>query len=99
MTQLATTLAVLVIGVLIGLAAVRGLAPRLHRFGAHVRGVDKLPTLGHGFTHFTLDIRPLHVRVSALVPHAAEPGHVWLSLEEAQRAAIPVPVRKILAQL
>ncbi len=71
----------------------------LQRFGAHVLGVDKLPTLGHGFTHFTLDIRPLHVMVSALVPHAAEPGHVWLSLAEAKRAAIPVPVRKILAQL
>lgn len=71
----------------------------LQRFGAHALGVEKLPTLGHGFTHFTLDIRPLHVRVSALVPHAAEPGHVWLSLDEARRAAIPVPVRKILAQL
>ena len=71
----------------------------LQRFGARALGVEKLPTLGHGFTHFTLDIRPLHVRVSALVPHAAEPGHVWLSLEEARRAAIPVPVRKILAQL
>jgi A/G-specific adenine glycosylase len=71
----------------------------LQRFGAHVRKVDKLPTLGHGFTHFTVDIRPLHVTVSALVPHAAEPGHVWLPLKEAQRAAIPVPVRKILAQL
>lgn len=71
----------------------------LQRFGARVRGVEKLPTLGHGFTHFTLDIRPLHVHVSALVPHAAEPGQVWVSLEEARRAAIPVPVRKILAQL
>jgi A/G-specific adenine glycosylase len=71
----------------------------LQRFGARVLAVDKLPTLGHGFTHFTLDIRPLHVHVSALVPHAAEPGQVWLSLAEARRAAIPVPVRTILAQL
>ncbi len=71
----------------------------LQRFGARVLGVEKLPTLGHGFTHFTLDIRPLHVHVSALVPHAAEPGQVWVSLEEARGAAIPVPVRKILAQL
>jgi A/G-specific adenine glycosylase len=71
----------------------------LQRFGAHVLAVEKLPTLGHGFTHFTLDIRPLRVHVSALVPHAAEPGQAWLSLAEAQRVAIPVPVRKILAQL
>jgi len=42
---------------------------------------------------------PLQVRVSALVPHAAEPGHVWLSLDEARGAAIPAPVKRILAQL
>ena len=71
----------------------------LQRFGAHVLEVRKLPTIGHGFTHFTLDIRPLHVQISALVPHAAEPGQVWVPLSEAGRAAIPVPVRKILAQL
>ncbi len=71
----------------------------LQRFGAHVLAVEKLPTLRHGFTHFTLDIRPLRVQVSALVPHAAEPGQAWLSLEEARRAAIPVPVKKILARL
>lgn len=71
----------------------------LRRFGTHVLSVEKLPTLAHGFTHFTLEIRPLHVHVSALVPHAAEDGQVWFSLDEAQQAAIPVPVRKILAQL
>lgn len=71
----------------------------LQHFGAHVLNIEKLPTLGHGFTHFTLDIRPLRVHVSALVPQAAEAGQVWLSLEDARQAAIPVPVRKILAQL
>ena len=71
----------------------------LQRFGAHVRAVEEMPVLAHGFTHFRLAIRPLHVRVAALVPHAAEPGRVWLPLADARRAAIPVPVRKILAQL
>lgn len=71
----------------------------LQRFGAHVLNVTKLPTIGHGFTHFTLDIRPLHVRVSALTPHVAEPGQIWLPLSEARQAAIPVPVRKILDAL
>jgi hypothetical protein len=37
--------------------------------------------------------------VSALVPEAAEPGVMWLSLEEARGAAIPAPVRRILAAL
>lgn len=71
----------------------------LQRFGGHVLKVKKLPTIRHGFTHFTLDIRPLHVQVSARTPHIAEPGQVWLPLGDARQAAIPVPVRKILAQL
>jgi A/G-specific adenine glycosylase len=71
----------------------------LKRFGAHVVEVEPLQTIAHSFTHFSLDIRPLRVKVSALVPSAAEPGQVWLSLEEARKAAIPAPVRRILAAL
>jgi A/G-specific adenine glycosylase len=71
----------------------------LKRFGAHVVEVEPLETLAHAFTHFSLDIRPLRIKVSALVPTAAEPGQVWLPVEEARRAAIPAPVRKILASL
>jgi len=71
----------------------------LKRFGTHVIEIDELPPIAHGFTHFKLDIRPLRLRVSALVPEAAEPGVMWLSLEEARGAAIPAPVRRILAQL
>ena len=71
----------------------------LKRFGARVLEVEPLPALAHGFTHFSLAIRPLHLRVSALVPQASEPGVTWLPLEEARGAAIPAPVRKILASL
>jgi A/G-specific adenine glycosylase len=71
----------------------------LKRFGAHVLEAEELPSIAHGFTHFKLDIRPLRLRVSALAPHAAEPGMTWLPLEEARGAAIPAPVRRILASL
>ena len=71
----------------------------LKRFGARVIEIETLPRIAHGFTHFKLDIRPLRLRVSALVPNAAEPGVVWLPLEEARGAAIPAPVRKILSGL
>jgi A/G-specific adenine glycosylase len=71
----------------------------LKRFGARVLEVEALPAIAHAFTHFRLDIRPLRLRVSALVPQAAEPGVVWLPLEEARGAAIPAPVRRILASL
>jgi A/G-specific adenine glycosylase len=71
----------------------------LKRFGARVLEVERMPSFAHGFTHFSLDIRPLRLRVSALAPQAAEPGVTWLPLEEARGAAIPVPVKKILAQI
>ncbi len=71
----------------------------LKRFGAHVTEIEALETIAHGFTHFSLDIHPLRVKVSALVPGASEPGLVWLPFEEARGAAIPAPVRRILAAL
>jgi A/G-specific adenine glycosylase len=71
----------------------------LKRFGVHATEIEKLAPIAHGFTHFKLSILPLRVKVSALVPQAAEPGVVWLPFEEARGAAIPAPVRKILAAL
>ena len=71
----------------------------LKRFGARVIEIESLPPMAHGFTHFKLEIQPLRLRVSALVPQAAEPGVVWLPLEEARGAAIPAPVKRILAAL
>jgi A/G-specific adenine glycosylase len=69
------------------------------RFGARVGVAQALPVLEHGFTHFRLSIRPQRLRVARLAPRAAEPGHVWLTVEEAQAAAIPTPVKRILAGL
>lgn len=69
------------------------------RFGARVRTARPLPVLEHGFTHFRLSIRPQRLRVARLAPRAAEPGHVWLTVEDAQAAAVPAPVKRILATL
>jgi A/G-specific adenine glycosylase len=71
----------------------------LRRFGARVSEVSELPRIAHGFTHYKLDIEPLQLRVGALDPRAGEPGLVWLPLEDARNAAIPAPVKRILAQL
>jgi A/G-specific adenine glycosylase len=69
------------------------------RFGARIGAARNLPQLEHGFTHFRLTIEPRCLRVARLLPRAAEPGHVWLPLEEAKAAAVPTPVRRILAAL
>jgi len=70
----------------------------LQRYGMRVTGVQALPRIAHGFTHFKLDIHPMRVTV-ALDHRAGEPGMVWLPLEEAREAAIPAPVKRILLQL
>jgi len=58
-----------------------------------------LPVLRHAFTHFTLDITPILRSIGAATPGAAEPGQLWLPVEEAIGAAVPAPVRKLLVGL
>ena len=66
--------------------------------GCDLRSRRVLETLEHGFTHFRLRIRPLLCEVRR-VPEARSPGHLWTELAEAARAAVPSPVRKLLARL
>jgi A/G-specific adenine glycosylase len=69
------------------------------RYGARIESLDALPAFAHGFTHFTLEIRPRRYRVTAFAARAESPGHVWLPVAEALGAAIPAPVRRILGLL
>lgn len=68
-------------------------------YGCSIAAPQPLAPLAHGFTHFKLQIQPLLCRVEKLAPAAREAGQMWLSLEEAHGAAIPVPVRKLLERL
>ena len=67
------------------------------RYGAAVATQTALRVVAHGFTHFKLDIVPLRLVVTRVAPRAAAPGVMWLPLEEALGAAIPAPVKRILA--
>ncbi|HEX7813273.1 MAG TPA: A/G-specific adenine glycosylase [Burkholderiales bacterium] len=69
------------------------------RFGALVTGEGSLPDVRHGFTHFALTIKPALLRVERMERRAHEPGHLWLTLDDAMGAAIPAPVREILRRL
>jgi A/G-specific adenine glycosylase len=69
------------------------------RYGVQVELREALPVIAHGFTHYHLDILPQPAQVSSWPRRAAEPGLIWLSVEEAKAAAIPTPVRGILEQL
>ena len=69
------------------------------RYGAEVATHEIMPTVAHGFTHFRLDIAPQKLRVSRVAPRAAAPGVMWLPVADALGAAIPAPVRRILAAI
>lgn len=69
------------------------------RYGATVKILEPLPMIAHGFTHFRLDILAQPMAVTAWPQRAEEPGCRWLSLAQAQTAAVPAPVRVILEQL
>jgi len=69
------------------------------RHGCDARTSERLPIVSHGFTHFKLEIEPVLVHTRRPVAHAAEPGTMWMPIDEAADGAVPVPVRKILASL
>ncbi len=58
----------------------------------------ELPRFSHTFTHFRLFIQPWRLQVNRSHT-AAEPGRIWLSLDDLDGAALPTPVRRILAAL
>ena len=69
------------------------------RFGLTVQAGTTLPAFDHAFTHFKLRITPQQFAVTRALPHAAQPGQIWLTLEDALEAAIPTPARKVLLAL
>ena len=69
------------------------------RFGLEIETLPPWNVLEHGFTHFKLNITPQPVIARAKHTHAAEPGVVWLSVEDALGAAIPKPVRALLLKM
>jgi A/G-specific adenine glycosylase len=76
-----------------------GADPAAHcttRFGASLASIERMRPLTHGFTHFTLRIRPVLCEVGRLESRAEEPGRTWLAPAEAARGAVPAPVRRLL---
>ena len=75
------------------------LAGLAKRHSLLVLSEEELATVAHGFTHFTLDIQPIVVRVQAKFVTAAEPGALWVPFEAADSVALPAPVKRIMAAL
>lgn len=76
------------------LAARFGLAP------AAAAAAEEMPALTHAFTHFRLTLRPWRCPVEAPPPAAADiADHEWIDLAAHASAALPTPVKKLLAGL
>ena len=67
--------------------------------GCEVGRLQHLPEIEHGFTHFKLRVRPIRCAVRKILPRAEAPGRIWLDLDDAVRAAVPAPVKKLLLEL
>ena len=79
----------------------RGLAAFCRReFGCEPRPARRLDVLEHQFTHFRLRATPVVVALAAAPAAAAEsPGRLWLDIADARDAALPAPVKTLLARL
>jgi A/G-specific adenine glycosylase len=63
--------------------------------GKAPKGATLLPSIEHGFTHFRLRIRPLLCKSQ----HSNAPAGRWLKIKDAEKAALPAPVKTLLARL
>jgi A/G-specific adenine glycosylase len=79
----------------------RGFAAFCRReFGCEARKARRLAPLEHQFTHFRLRATPVVIALRAAPAAAAEaPGRMWLDLADASGAAVPAPVKRLLARL
>lgn len=71
----------------------------LHNLGCEIAKQTQLEALEHAFTHFRLQIRPLLCDVAERTLKASSPGRRWVTLHDAAGAAVPAPVRKLVARL
>jgi len=68
-------------------------------FACNIEKPRRMPVIEHAFTHFKLRVQPFSCKVRTLLPRAEAPGRIWLDVEDAMRAAVPAPVKKLLLEL
>jgi A/G-specific adenine glycosylase len=67
--------------------------------GYELARTRRLQPIEHGFTHFRLHIRPVLCEVARRAPRAQSPGYSWIDVARAGDAALPAPVRRLLAAI
>ena len=64
-----------------------------------IESVQPLAGFIHGFTHYRLSVAPVEIRLRERYRMAAQSDYQWRALAEINSAALPSPVRKLLATL
>lgn len=68
--------------------------------GTQVLGSDPWPGLRHSFSHYHLDIEPLHIQVRASDHQTMEAGQVlWYNRHQPQAIGLAAPVKKLIERL
>ncbi|MFZ6759835.1 A/G-specific adenine glycosylase [Undibacterium sp. Ji50W] len=68
------------------------------RFGV-INSIQILPVVSHAFTHFKLQILPVHVQLSERHAMISEADHRWGNLRDAGQLALPAPIKNLLMSL
>jgi len=68
-------------------------------FDIRAGSVEALAPFTHAFTHFTLRVTPWLLWTRRRGKSAAQAQAMWLALQEAQAAALPAPVKRLLERL
>jgi A/G-specific adenine glycosylase len=74
-------------------------AAQARELGCELSSTRELEPLEHGFTHFRLRIQPVLCQVNRTLTRAEAPGLLWVDVEDAVHAAVPAPVKKLVALL
>lgn len=70
------------------------------RFGLRIGPAQPWPVRRHTFSHFHLEIHPLHARVQTEDPGVMDsPGHLWYNEHSSNRCGLAAPVRRLLQDL
>ncbi len=69
------------------------------RFGTAPLACEPLQPIAHAFTHYALTMHPWRVRVGGHGAAGDAPGAMWLTPDDAEGAALPAPIRRLLVAL
>jgi A/G-specific adenine glycosylase len=71
----------------------------LRDWGLAAGEAQPLPPFEHAFTHFTLEVAPWRIKLARGATLAEGKPAMWLALDDVKSAALPSPVKKLLASL